>query len=227
MATTGAVHSDVEAGAGRRRERLFLPWMVLTAASVAWMWLAVGGEVLPFHLIWIVFALAYGFEPWPVRRTAIALSIAGAASGAVLALRASDGVIHSVETLEIPLMIVLAALVVWHVQRREAAARTVRAFALRRSSDAAQRERLSKLTAHEMRTPLTIATSYVGVMLGEELDPARRSDLQVVADELARLGRAGDRVLRMIRLADQLATPIQMSPPRRKATSRTVSSSVV
>ena len=190
--------------APRGPERLFVPWVALTVASVCWMWVSGGDEVIPFHVIWIGFALAYGFEPWPVRRTAVAVAAAGAFSGAVLIDRAAAGDISWEETFEIPLMVSLAALIVWHVQRRESALRTVRTLADHRTADAAQRERLTRLSAHEMRTPLTIATSYVGLMLEQEVAPERRADLQVVADELMRLARAGDRVLRMIRLTDHL-----------------------
>jgi len=42
---------------------LFWPWVVLTVACLGLMWAAPGEEVVPFHLIWIGFALAYGFEP--------------------------------------------------------------------------------------------------------------------------------------------------------------------
>lgn len=186
------------------RERLFVPWSALTVACVTWMWFAAGEEVIPYHLIWIGFALAYGFDPWPVRRAAVAIAVAGAGSGLVLVDRAQAGVISWDETFEIPLMVVLAVLVVWHVQRRELALGAVRSLARRRMLDAARRERLSRLTAHEMRTPLTIATSHVALLIDQEPDPSRLSDLQIVADELARLGRAGNRILRMIRLADPL-----------------------
>jgi signal transduction histidine kinase len=182
----------------------FLPWLAVATLCVAVMAATPGEEVIPFHLIWITFALVYGFDPWPVRRTAIAVAAAGVASGAVLLTRAASDVVSWDETFEIPLMVTLAALVVWHVQRRESALATVRAFARRQARDAAQRERLTRLGAHEMRTPLTIATSYVGVMIEQETDPDRLADLDVVSDELSRLARAGDRVLRMIRVADHL-----------------------
>ncbi len=186
------------------RERLFLPWVAFAAVCTAVMAIASSDEVIPYHLIWIGFALAYGFEPWPVRRAAIAAAAFGAASGAVLVQRAATDVISWDETFEIPLMVTLAGLVVWHVQRRETALRTVRTLADRQTRQAAQRERLSRLSAHEMRTPLTIATSYVALMTHQETDADRLSDLRVVEDELSRLARAGDRVLRMIRLTDHL-----------------------
>ena len=71
---------------------------------------------------------------------------------------------------------------------------------------AARRERLARLTSHEMRTPLTIATGYVDLLLepGPKADESMRADLMVVHDELSRLARTADRLVRMIRLQDHL-----------------------
>lgn len=187
-----------------RGERLYLPWLALSAACVGWMWAVPGEEVIPYHLIWIGFALAYGFEAWPRRRAAVSLAVVGAASGGVLLARARAGRISWDEAFEIPLMLVLSGLVMWHVQRRDAALRRAEGEARRRAAEAARRDRLGRLSSHEMRTPLTIATGYVHVLAGQETDPARMARLDVVSDELARLGRAADRLLRMIQLHDSL-----------------------
>lgn len=190
-----------EAGA---RQRFFVPWVVLSGACVTWMWWDPGGEVIPFHAIWITFALVYGFEPWAVRRTLVALAVFAVLSGSILVLRAAEGVIAWEETFEIALMLLLAALVMGHVRRREAAVATMTRLAQERVSAARERERLARLTSHEMRTPLTIATGYVDLLLRADGGTGQRRDLEVVRDELGRLARAGDRMLRMIRLQDLL-----------------------
>jgi signal transduction histidine kinase len=192
----------------RGLQRLFLPWLVVSVVCVWWMWVAPGAEVVPYHLIWITFALAYGFEAWPPPRTMLALAVVTGASGGLLIARAVDGVLEWGETTEIPLMLTLALLVVWHVQRRAAATRTAVALARREAAAAARRERLGRLTSHEMRTPLTIASGYVDLLYAREDRPDRIADLSVVRDELGRLGRAGDRLLRMIRLQDHLPRSI-------------------
>ena len=186
------------------RYRLFAPWVLLTLVCLASMWVYPGGEVVPFHLIWIGFALAYGFETWPLPVTYGSLATAALASGAVLVKRASEGVIAWEETTEIILMVTLAALVVWHVRRRQAAVAAVTQIADHQVSAARERERLARLTSHEMRTPLTIASGYVDLLLAREDREDHRDDLAVVHDELGRLIRAGDRLLRMIRLEDLL-----------------------
>ncbi len=188
----------------RGGQRLLVPWLVVSVVCLWWMWVAPGDEVVPYHLIWISFALAYGFEAWPVARTSISLGVVSVLTGGLLVARAADGTIHWEETTEIPLMLTLALLVVWHVQRRAAATRTAVAVAGREAAAAARRERLGRLTSHEMRTPLTIASGYVDLLYEREDRPDRLADLGVVRDELGRLARAGDRLLRMIRLQDHL-----------------------
>lgn len=186
------------------RHRLFLPWVGVAVVCTAWMWVTPGQEVVPFHLVWIAFALAYGFEAWALRPTCVALAAVTVSTGAVLVYRAATGVIAWEETTEIPLMLLLAGLVVWHVQRREAALTTVTMLADREAASAAQRVRLARLTSHEMRTPLTIASGYVELILARDVDPELREELEVVHDELGRLARASDRLLRMIKLAEPL-----------------------
>jgi signal transduction histidine kinase len=162
------------------------------------------GEVVPFHLIWISFALAYGFEPWPVRRTIVSVGIVGAVSGGALVREAWIGYVAWEETTEIVLMMVLTLLVVWHVQRRQRAVVETTLMAERSVADARERERLARLTSHEMRTPITIASGYVDLLLAHEDRPESRADLEVVRDELGRLARAGERLVRTIRLHDLL-----------------------
>lgn len=189
---------------GSPRNRLFLPWVAVAIVCIVWMWFGAGEEVVPFHLVWICFALAYGFEAWALRPTLLALAVVTAATGAILVHRAARGIIAWEETSEIPLMLLLAVLVVWHVQRREAALTTVTVLADREAASAAQRVRLARLTSHEMRTPLTIASGYLELILARSVEPEVREELEVAHDELGRLARASDRLLRTIQLADPL-----------------------
>ena len=91
-------------------------------------------------------------------------------------------------------------LMVWHVQRRQTALATSPAAAAGARAGRADRERLSRITSHEMRTPLTIALGLRRPAAGREPDPARREDLAVVRDELGRLTRVTERLVRMMRI---------------------------
>ena len=58
------------------------------------------------------------------------------------------------------------------------------------------------MTSHEMRTPATIAVGYTEMLLGQETDENRRSDLSVIREELGRLVLASDRIVRTMRMHD-------------------------
>lgn len=185
-----------------RRRSLFVPWLVVAVICAELMWLFPGQETIPYHVAWIGVAVAYGIEPWPRGRTVVALTAYAVVTGSILVVRAVTGVIAWEETSEIPLMALLVLISVWHVRRRQTALLQVEQMAARARVRAHQRERFSRVTSHEMRTPITIALGYVGLLLDREVDPGRREDLRVVQDELSRLNRASDRLLRMITLQD-------------------------
>lgn len=183
---------------------LFAPAVVCAAVCVAAMWSWPGEETIPYHLGYALFGLAYGLDPWPRSRAFTALGLYTVLTGGVLVTRAGNGVIDWQETTEIPLMCLLMALMMWHVRNRQAALAEVTRLAALDRARAKARELLARMTSHEMRTPLTIATGYVDLLLTEEPEGSRRADLEVVRDELDRLSRASDRLLRMIRFHDHL-----------------------
>lgn len=187
------------------RTGLFVPWLCLASLCSVAMWLTPGEETIPYHVAWIGVALAYGLDPWPLRRTLLAIGCYTVATGAILVVRAWQGVVAWEETAEIPLMAVLVLLTVWHVRRRHAAMAELTRMAARDRALASQRERLSRMTSHEMRTPLTIAGGYVELLLERDLGPEDREDLEVVQDELGRLNRASARLVRMMELQGEAA----------------------
>jgi two-component system OmpR family sensor kinase len=65
-----------------------------------------------------------------------------------------------------------------------------------------------QLTSHELRTPLTIARGYTELLQARAMEPENQQDLCVVADELERLSRVSDRLIRMIRLQDDTTSEI-------------------
>ena len=184
----------------RVRGDLYRPWLASAAACTVLMWLWPGDETIPYHVAWAAFALLYGFGDWSPRRAVSGLAIVTATTGGILVARAAGGVIAWEETAEIPLMGLLMVLMVWHVRRRQAALAAVTLMAGRERELAREREWLTRLTSHEMRTPLTIARGYVEMLLAADEDDGRRRDLAVVDDELARLTRVTERLVRAIRL---------------------------
>ncbi|MCW2761581.1 MAG: sensor histidine kinase [Marmoricola sp.] len=183
--------------------RLFVPWILFAATCSVLMWLAPGQETIPYHVAWVAVALAYGIEAWPWGQTVSAVVTYTIITGGILLIRAATGVIAWEELAEIPLMSALVLVVVWNVQKRHVAFASLTRMVVRDRARAAQRERVSRMTSHEMRTPATIALGYAELLLAQETDASRRSDLEVIRDELGRLVLAGDRMIRTIRMHDQ------------------------
>jgi len=179
---------------------LFIGWLVVAAVCTWLMWVLPGDETIPYHIAWASFALLYAIGDWRLSWALGGLVLCTVATGAVLVNSVLDGFIVWQEATEIPLMSVLMILSVWHVRRRQLALLTVTAMAQQEQEQAANRERLTRLTSHEMRTPLTIASGYVELLHDRAADPEERRDLAVVADELSRLTRVTDRLMRVIRL---------------------------
>src|SRR3954451_3590424 len=187
----------------REGSRFFVPWLLFAAVCTGFMWAFPGRETVPYHIAWIAVAVVYGLEAWPLRPALAAIAAYTVATGAILVMRAATGVIAWEETTEIPLMSLLMLLVVWHVRRRHVAFASLVALSNRDRLRTAHRERLSRMTSHEMRTPAAIASGYAELLLAEEVDEAKRADLEVIRDELGRLVLASERLVRMISIADQ------------------------
>ena len=101
---------------------------------------------------------------------------------------------------EVVAPVVLAAVVTYHVRRRDAAIATATALAEADRRRARARERLGRMTSHELRTPLTIARGYVDHLVAGEADLQRREDLTTVREELDQLTRVSDRLVRAVSL---------------------------
>jgi signal transduction histidine kinase len=165
-----------------------------------------GEETIPYHLGWAGFALAFGLGTWTRRQLVTALLWYFLATGVVLERSWILGHISWDETTEIPLMFLLALLMVWNVLRRQSALTEVRRLAERDVQASHDRELLTQLTSHELRTPLTIARGYLELMQARATELEDVQDLAVVADELDRLSRVSDRLIRMIELQEEDTT---------------------
>ena len=184
------------------RRHLLVVWTVWAVVCTIAMYSLPGQETVPYHLGWAGFALAFGLGTWGRGQLVTALAWYTLATGAVLARSWLLGVIGWEETTEIPLMLLLAMLMVWHVRRRQAALAEVTRLAERDVQACLDREQLMRLTSHELRTPLTIARGYIELLQTRATEFDTQQDLSVVGDELERLSRVSDRLIRMILLQD-------------------------
>jgi signal transduction histidine kinase len=123
-------------------------------------------------------------------------------TGVIIIDRAATGVLGWGETAEIPLMATLMLLMVLHVRRRHEALAALTEMGERERARAHQRERLSRRTSHEMRTPATIAVGHLELLLAQETDPQNVADITVVLDELERIILGTDRLIRTLSLPE-------------------------
>lgn len=177
-------------------------WTLWAFVCLVAMFTWPGQETIPYHLGWAGFALAFGLGTWSRWQLVTALTWYSLAGGVTLERSWLQGRIGWGETTEIPLMLLLAMLMVWHVRRRQAALAEVTRLAERDVQASFGREQLMQLTSHELRTPLTIARGYIELLQTRATELQNQQDLCVVADELERLSRVSDRLVRMIRLQD-------------------------
>ncbi len=185
---------------------MMLAWTVWAMGCLIAMEMQPGRETIPYHLGWAGFALAFGLSNWTRWQLVTALMWYTLATGAALERSWLLGRIGWDETTEIPLMLLLAVLMVWHVRRRQAALGHVTRLAEREVQALFDREQLMRLTSHELRTPLTIAQGYVELMQARSTELESQEDLSVVGDELQRLARVSDRLIRMIRIQEETST---------------------
>jgi len=182
--------------------RSFWVWVVVGLVCSAFMWAVPGSETVPYHIAWATFALCFGLEVWTAAATWISLAIFTVITGSILVLRVLEDVLDWQEAAEIPLMLLLMALMVVHVRRRQGAIAALTALHERESREAHSRELLTRRTSHEMRSPLTITRGYIEVLEDRHVGSESAIELAIVSDELKRLTRVCERLVRSL-LAQQ------------------------
>ena len=186
------------------RRRMVLVWSVVATACAGVMLLVPGSETVPYHVGWAAFALCFGLEQWSPRATWVGLGLYTGVTGLILVVRVASGVLDWQETTEIPLMLLLMALMIWHVRRRQQALSDLTDNAARERADSTMRELLTLRTSHEMRSPLMISRGYLEMLMDRTPPGEDLADLQVVDEELARLTRVCERLVRSMRVGTDL-----------------------
>jgi signal transduction histidine kinase len=183
-------------------------WAAAAALLAALMWLEPGKETVPFHFIWIGLALVYGFTRWPLGAMVSSLLLVTAVTGVILGHHAAEGVIPWEETTEVPLMMAVFGVMVWHVSRRNQALLEVRRLADAENRRLEVQQLFLRLASHEMRTPITVARGYTELVRTAHPDPVTREDTDVVLDELDKLAGITQRIVTLM----QLEEPYRLAP---------------
>ena len=190
---------------------LFLVWALFSAAMSAVMWRTPGEETIPFHLIYIAFCLLYGLAVWPTSLAIAGICALVVVSSVALGRSVHSGAIGWTELSEVPFMATLALLLVWHIRRRQQAALRLNQALAREVSAADDRQLLTRLVSHELRTSLTITAGYTDLIAAQSSGRRVAADVGVVSDELTRLNRSVERLITMIRLQEEpVAEPVDL-----------------
>jgi two-component system, OmpR family, sensor kinase len=183
-----------------RASRLLVAgWAIFAAINLGAMFALPGAETIPFHFVWISFALVYGLRrPWGTRQTYLTLAlIVGLSSWALLeSLR--KGFIGIEELSEVPLMTGLFLVMVWHVHRRQASLGQIERLVALESRRAEALQLFVRLGSHELRTPITVARGYTELIRAAHPDPETDEDAGIVLDELSKLERITTRLLTLL-----------------------------
>jgi two-component system, OmpR family, sensor kinase len=180
-----------------RSELVFAAWVLFAAACVVLVATFSAVGVIAFHVVWVSMSVVYGIQGWSPRRTALVLVVVLASTTVAMAafIRAEGA--DWMELTEVPLMAGVFLAMVWHVRRRAAALAESLAAAERERRAHELKELFVRNCSHEMRTPITVARGYAELVRGQVQTDGAREDVDVVVDELDKLGGLATRLLQL------------------------------
>ncbi|MFE9094077.1 sensor histidine kinase [Streptomyces sp. NPDC007264] len=174
---------------------VFAGWVLFAVCSQLLLFVVPHLETVAFHLVWISMSIVYGFQGWSVRRMAVVLTVTVLVTGTVLGGFVARGHAEWDELAEVPLMALVFLAMVWHVRRRAAALAQTQSLVERERRAQEVKELFVRNCSHEMRTPITVARCYAEMVRDALPTPRSREDLDVVVDELDKLGGLAGRLL--------------------------------
>jgi len=172
-----------------------LAWVVLWALGLAGILIFEHWEAIPFHLIWITFALLYSFRVRSTGSTLWVLAAMIVTTFAAIEVDVLRGAQTADELTEVPLMAAMFWVMMWHGRRHQAAnAERVRVSEDNERLLATQRRFLQD-ASHQLRTPITIALGHSELLARNLADNQDQRDINVVVGELNRLKTLSERLL--------------------------------
>jgi signal transduction histidine kinase len=172
-----------------------LAWVLLWIFGLGGIVVFQRWEAVPFHLIWITFALLYSFR---VRNTGSTLWVLAAMCVTTFGAIGADvlrGTAAAEELTEVPLMAAMFWVMMWHGRRRQAAdAELIRVNQENERLLATQRRFLQD-ASHQLKTPITIALGHSELLARHLADNQDKRDINVVVGELTRLRTLSQRLL--------------------------------
>lgn len=172
-----------------------LAWVVLWILGLAGILLFERWEAIPFHLIWVTFALLYSFRIRTAGATLLVLTAMAATTFAAVGFDVLRGADSPAELTEVPLMAAMVWVMLWHGRRRQAAnADRVRVSEENEHLLDLQRRFLQD-ASHQLKTPITIALGHSELLARHLAENQDKRDINVVVGELNRLRLLSERLL--------------------------------
>jgi signal transduction histidine kinase len=172
-----------------------LAWVALWILGLGGILVFDRWEAVPFHLIWITFALLYSFRVRNTGRTVWVLAAMCVTTFAAIGVDVLRGVTSSEELTEVPLMAAMFWVMMWHGRRRQAAdAELIRVNQENERLLATQRRFLQD-ASHQLKTPITIALGHSELLARHLADNQDKRDIHVIVGELTRLRTLSQRLL--------------------------------
>jgi two-component system OmpR family sensor kinase len=172
-----------------------LAWVVLWILGLAGILIFERWEAVPFHLIWITFALLYSLRVRSTGSTLWVLAAMVATTFAAIGLDVLRGAQPADELTEVPLMAAMFWVMVWHSRRHQAAnAERIRVSEENERLLDTQRRFLQD-ASHQLKTPITIALGHSELLARNLADNQDQRDINVVVGELNRLRTLSERLL--------------------------------
>ncbi|MEP7177769.1 MAG: HAMP domain-containing sensor histidine kinase [Pseudonocardiales bacterium] len=159
-----------------------------------------GKETIPYHLIWASFVFVYGLAPWSRAATWVTFFAITVVTGVPMVKDAAEGIIGWEECSEIVLMAVIAALLVWHVHRHQAAQRRIAELLESEKVRANNRELATRFGSHELRTRLTVARGFTDLIRDSANDQRTKSDAELVLSELDKASILANNLMTLVRV---------------------------
>jgi signal transduction histidine kinase len=172
-----------------------LAWVVLWILGLGGIVLFQTWEAVPFHLIWITFALLYSFRVRTTGRTLWVLVAMCVTTFGAIEVDVLRGTAAAEELTEVPLMAAMFWVMMWHGRRRQAAdAELIRVNQENERLLATQRRFLQD-ASHQLKTPITIALGHSELLARHLADNQDKRDINVIVGELNRLRTLSQRLL--------------------------------
>jgi signal transduction histidine kinase len=172
-----------------------LAWALLWLLGLAGILIFARWEVVPFHLIWVSFALLYGFRIRSAGPTLWILAAMVATTLAAVGVDVARGSQPPQELTEVPLMAAMVWAMAWHAHRRVAADTERHRVSEQNAALLATQRRFLQDASHQLRTPITIALGHAELLARDLADRPGKRDIRVVVGELNRLRSLGERLL--------------------------------